>query len=819
MADTGKSVRVARTNLGGGLGQAGAPTERSQLVGQTVHQFKDTESDALYMLNDAIGRFVGAGISGLNSVSEGYQRGKLEQIRQQNEAQKKQALGDALKGDTMDPDLENDADYYDAFRSVRAQRDGFSASQDFTNWYMSEWLPANPTGDLMGARDQWALENLTGSDDADYEGQVLASFFDRTDALLPEHSKAVLKFQIDKGIATLGELIDADVQSGLVTPQKLATYMDQARTLDPLNATEAPTRVVDALVTAADNHPNQMMVVSKLLAQPGTGVNGKSFAQSFPEAYADFQRRATSAYEQINSSRELEAYTALTDRLLAAQTPDDLVAITVDAVKFRDQFGAPGRVDALLGEVNSALTKMGAEADLAATTMAHMNGDFVDPEDVKKGWPLVLKQAGLGSVLDAEDPAQGAALLASLRGLVPSDTQAHLSAAILDPRDPAMQEKAVQMLSILSKTVGKDVATSYLNTAAKHLFDNAYAHMAVAPNAPLAEVMARVNEGRANVKDWDAGWNSITGIASETEATNKAREVIQNQVNEALGKSGFLGIGKSSVTIPPWFMDDMLTVARQSAINAVGGARGWEDGVKDAVAHAVSTAEVMRGPKGDVMVPKGFFGDSAINENGEVVPRPRLGYNVLNNIGRPVHTVEVFETQAKELADTNLFLFPSGDRNDIALAAPPMTSELRNRGMYAVTDKLGQVITFDPGEEVILGSQQDPGWTLVPSNAPGAAPTAQYQTFDPDKAEKVKLPATAEEMNELFDFGPGFALVQVPIGDTFVWQLGYLPNFGGQAGKTLAEQEAGYKAPARVPFAGGFGGAFVQFDPTTILPQ
>ncbi|SFZ81658.1 hypothetical protein SAMN02983003_0619 [Devosia enhydra] len=794
MADTGKSVRVARTQFAGKLAQSGVPTERSQLVGQEVHQYRDTESDALYALNDSISRFMGAGVNALASVQEGYQRGKLAEIEQQNKAQKQQALGDALAGKEMDPDLVGDDDYYSAFRSVRAQRDGFDAAQDFTEWYMSEWLPGNPTGDLAAARQQWALENLMGSDDPDYEGQLIASFFDRTDGLLPEHMKAAIKYQTDRGIEALGQLVEADVASGSITPEKLTDYFNKARTLDPLNAAEAPTRVVNALLVAANNHPEKMLAVAKMLSQEGTGVNGRSFAQSFPDAYASFQTSAVAAYNEINSAAELESFTSLQDRIREAKSAEDLKSVTVDALKHRQQFGNPGRINTLLDQIDTALGYVAKDLDLAASTMSWIGGDrSVDPSDVRKGFPKMLEQMGLATILDAE-PKQAAQILNGMGGLVPEEASAVLTAAILDTRSPEMQARAIETLNILSATTGKEAASAYLSSAAKNLYDHAYTIQAASPHEPLDAILARVNEARDKVKDWDVTWQKITKEPDAKAADTRVNDVVKAQLNDRLGTGGWF---QAEVILPLDLTSTVLERARLKAIEFEASGLGWEAGVRSAVDQVVSNYDLLPVANGKTrLTPNAARNSQYVNDDGQFDTRIRMGREVINPVtGRPVDTIAVFEQAKQGLRRAFPALLPGGNPDHIYLNEP-MNPDMKARGMFDVRGPDAMPLTFAAGDTVTLQSKDS---TVAPMAVAAMGVVGSVRLAPNTPSQAVTIPANAAEMSKLFDLPEGFGWVRVDTPAGVVWQMGYRPNFGDQAGKTLDEQEAAFQStPAPV---------------------
>lgn len=792
MADTGKQVRQAKTNLGGGGIGNQAPSERSQLVAQEVHQFRSASS-GLEGLSSVLSGFFNQAQNALQSVQEGILVGERQKIEQQNAAQKQQALGDALAGKPMDTALQGDGDYYDAYRSVKAQRDGYAAYNDFHQWYLQSWLPDNPTGDLQSARQEWAKKNLTGSSDQAYEGQVLASFFQNSDQMIGQHQEFALKYQTAKGMENLGAAMDASVASGTMDAPTLNDFISKARVLDPLNATEAPSRVASALLASAQNHPEQMMAISNLLGQEGTGVNGKSFAQSWPQAYSDFQNKAVSAWNQINSVAALKTETDLEDRLRTAQSMDDLVSLTVDTYKFRQQNGGLNAASSIL----NAIQQKAAHFDQTETAlkgvdqfMAGDNGrgdaSAMDPSDVRKYWGDWMKaRLGTANVMEL-DPKDATTMIHNLNGVVPDGLRTQLSAAIVDDRNPEAQARAIQIMSALTNTAGDKYAKEYLSSTAAQLYDNVAAIKAVT-SEPMDTILKRVNDARSNIKNWDASWEQVTGEKDP----NKARDLVAGKVNdtlrEVLGKQGGFGpLFGTSAQIPLDLQKTVMDVARQKAIEAQSNGRGWEAGVKDAVTQIANNAEVLPGANGQLILSiRADQNTRYLDEKGHEAVRPRLGPQVVNPwTGIAVNTLDVYAQQRDELATKHPWVFPDGaggvhlgnpdDRRFAPSGLLPVLSDNRN-------------ITYMAGQEITIPAQQK-----TPQQRGGLmAGSPEVFNNGTTTDTHTTIPADEAGMNKLFGNMPdGFKFVKQDTIHGVVWILGYRPNFGDKGGLSLDQKAA-----------------------------
>lgn len=795
MPDTGKTIRVARTNIGE-PNINGLPTQHSQLVANEVHQFRSS-AEGLEGLSQVFGDFFGSLQRTTAVINDGVLTAQKAQIDQENAAQKRQGIGDALSGKPMDTKLSGDMDYYDAFRSVTAQRDGYKAAMDFNQFYLQDWLPQNPTGDLMKARQEWAAKNLMGSADTDYQGRVLSSFFDQTDPMIAKHQEFAFKYQTAKGMEALGSALDSQVAAGTMDAGKLADYVEKAKVLDPLNSAEAPARVATMLLSSAESHPEQMMAVSNLLSQDGTGVNGKSFAASWPDTYADFQNKAVNAWNGINTTKDLASITDFEDRLRNAKSADDLASLTADVMAFRQQRGGVAKTNEILNSISSAMTKIDAKETALQGVDGFMSGDTgaASPADVRKNWSDWLQRAtatqdnpaGTKNIMDVEPPL-AVKMLEHLQGVVPEEAKAQLSAALTNTQDTAGQAKAIGVINALSDHVGKAYAHDYLSDTAGQLYDTVWA-ISQTTSEPIDSIVSRVNSARSGIKDWNVDWKTITSADTQEKATAKVDSVVNDEFFKALGKSGFLGIGGSAPQLPNELHQTILDVARQDAILANATGLGWEQGVRNAVQKIAANAEVIPTANGGTVVQLNANRTQAyVDDNGKDAVRPRLGFAVTNPVtGQPVDTIQVFKDQLQQLDTAAPWTMPNGDTSGIGLS-PVSGPMLSARGLMAVTND-NVPIVFAAGDEVTLQHKGNgsTGFTLGTPLGPVSSTVQGTST-----TTKVKLPADEKAMDALFgdSLPEGFKFFRIDTPKGVTWQLTYRPNFGKNAGLSLDDQIA-----------------------------
>lgn len=811
MADTGKNIRSTRTSVEQRLG--GLPTERTQLVPQEVHQFRSLAT-GLEGLNQVFDNFLGNFMSASDAVAHGVAVGERAKIEQQNAAQKRQALGDALAGKPMDPAAANDLDYYDAYRSVTAQKDGFKAASDFQQFYLQDWLPNNPTGDLAAAREEWMAKNLMGSQDKQYEGQVLAQFVQNTDELVAKHKEYAFKYQTDKGLQNLWSSVEATISSGQFDEAWLSDTIDKARALDPLNASEAPARVMSTLFNVANQHPDQMQAVAALLAKPGTGVNGKSFAQSFPDAYSEFQNKAVASWQQVNTLSDLKAVSDLEDKVAEATSADELAKVAADAIQFKTTRGGANQIDPLLSKIDAKAKQLQVQQDGIQTWATFLQGDTSAIPDNKYWSAFSQSLLGTSDILSAQDQTLQRRVMSGFKGIsVPDELKAQLTSGLLNMDHPDRQAAAFALISTLASRESVDYAKKFLDDDAW----NTYRHVATLAqltNANAPAIIEKINKFRSEVKDWNIGWEKVTGDKNSTDAEKKVLDLVDAKMREKMGDPTW----GSSTGFSADVKDTLLDTARIYAFEAEKLGRGWEAGVSDALNDIVGNAEVIPGADGrDRLTLRADTTAVWEDSDGIKHDRVRLGYQVPDPVtGEPRNTVKIYRQQLDMLVKTMPSLFTNGSPDGVTIRPPTGNMVFKQGGLFQVEED-GAPVQLVPGAKMIL---QDPNWKPFQTSGyhlpqidlgitKGKVGTDLSRPQDPPRFTEVSIPPPPTNPNdpgqmeawnaEVKAFADkylpeGFVPVVITTPRGPILQLGYRPNFGTELGKTIDQQEAAYNA-------------------------
>lgn len=768
-----------------------APHEQSKLISRPVPEFKSSRA-GLDGLSQAFSNFFGATNKAAETLMQAVAISDKSRIEQENTAQQRQAAGDALTGKPMDPSQTDDYDYYDTYRSVLAQRTGADATREFKDWYQNDFLVKTPNGDLAKARQEWAVQNLTGTDDPEFDGMALSTFYKGTETMLGTHMESKLKAQFAQGKQNLEAVIDADAGNGTITPERVAYYIQAAGKLDPLNAHEAAPMVANALAVAVQNHPDKSGPILSTLDREGTGINGKSFSQSFPEAYAKLQQKAVASFEATNTMQEWEAVNGLKERSMKLKdaSDDDLVQFGADLISTRNRYGAANDIEALQGvmakEINRRVTE---QTNFAHVQQMLLGKTPTDVDVLRKNLPDYMKKVmGIDNILTA-DPAQVGQILVRAGTVVPEDYKAQVSNAIMNFSNPSAQMAAISLLQVVEKARDQKFAANYLTDEAyryyKHISDEQ-----MLTSEPIDATLARVAEIRRQAKPVD-NWSAIVGKTS-----GEARAEVNSYIDYAVKKTFWDGPIRAAVR--EWIIPNFIAERFESGIllpaplreritdyaMAVVNERSaqgidWKQAIEEAVGRMSQRGEVI--PNNGRYVLKV---DDTLNptytENGVAKPRVRMGFNVYNPIsGENVDTVSIYNDQLYKLNGNLSNIFRQGLAQDVSLVEHPYAVA---KGAYAVAQR-GDYIVFKAGETFDVNQMK-----LTEEQVP---------VFYP-RERKVTFPETEQELSRtLGDLIPeGFGFIKIDLsGDKTGWMLAYRPNFGDEEGRTLQQRERDFQPP------------------------
>lgn len=806
-----KTIKYSRTQINGAA-PTQLPTEHSTVVSHPVPQYPT--QTGLEGLADSFARFFGQVNAGISSVQEGVLIGEKAKIARENDAQKASAVADAYAGREMDPALTNDYDYYDAYRGVTAVKTADAAAGSFDKWYREEFARANPTGDLNAARDQWIKDNLAGSDDKEFEGMVLSNFVKATDKIVAAQRETAARNTIKQGKDNLTAAIDAEAKNGEITPDRVTYYVDAARKLDPLNPTDAAPTVAAALTVAIQNHPEKANQIVDTLSKPGTGVNGKSFAESFPEAYAKLQADAVTSFSQTNTLTEWNALDALKQRAdkFKSMSDEELSQFGADLVTTMNKYGSGSAIQTLRNALGTEMDRRADEGVKVAYIDEMLAGRVsLDVSAMKKDLGLWLqKKYGVDSIMKLP-PEEAAAILKRTKGAIPDDYKVQVGAALTDFNNPAAQLKAFQLIDAAQKVNTSEWVDKYLIDDYAAPFFNAVIGAHNITGEPIEAILPKMNEMRRTGSD-SITWGQVMRD-DQPKAEQRAIEAVSSEIRNQMGQGGFFGFGGTNIEIPPALAKTVSDYALSVAITRGGQGASWQQAVSEAVKRMLPRIEVLPG-NGKYAISFNTDSDPTyVGADGQRYPRTPLGFNIVNPAtGETVNTLAVYSKELDQLSKTAPSVLPLGGKNDVSLS--PFITEARKNGGYAVLQG-GQPIAYGVGEKVIIG--------VPDGQMPGPGPYGFVPKF---KNAEVVVPDNPAELEKMFGTIPegfGFVPFQDAAGKKG-WLLTYRANFGDQKGVSLDEREKGFQFPTKT--GDGFTNYQEPVKPyvnetgeTTVIPQ
>lgn len=755
---------AARRQLGSGLQGATLPTQRTQYSQHAVERVQ-SERTGMENIGNVMANFFGQASGALQNVQKEVMVGEQEKIRQENEAEKIQAVNDFHTG-KLDESLTNDRDYMDTYRGMKATRIASDARRDFEEWYQTEWVGQNRYGDLSAARDEWVKSNLVGFDDEKLQALVLSGFYQDTDRTVDTHAENAYRWKVEEDLIELNTALYDDVSAGEMTPERVQWYINAARQIDQLNPNEAAPRVIAGLMASVRNNPSQTDQIIKVLDQPGTGINGRSFAESFPDAFANFQSGALQSYLQVNTKEEADFYRDIEEEINSASfLSDDQVAdLTLRLMTGRAIYGGGNTADALKDKLGSMLQSQAQTMADVSKVGWMLDNQIVDAGHLRKHFMDYIGSVyGTDNLLEVE-PAALAKVVSKMGSVVPETLKVQLSTALTNTADPEAQAQALAILSGIKATKGDEYVTAYLNNEASGYYEHISDKLET--STPIPQAIASVNEARSNGKlAENLDWRTVTQEKSVGEAEAKVDGWIDDAVQTYWDRNGlFTGPFKTDVQIPSTLM---LTI-RDKALKIVAE-RGDdninpEDAVAEAVKGLMTNANIVGTREFPVLTLGSSLEGYSQGEDG-IEDRVRLGYGIVAPNGQAVDTLQIYFDELENLGG---FLVDNEDLDSVVIQEDPSRP-----GMFQLKGTDGDFMVFE-GDEVITFNGTH----------------YRFPGFD-DIDNKEEVGKAREMLEQQFkDVIPkGFGFVPVPGG----WKMMYRPHFG-DADVSYDDLEAAYKA-------------------------
>lgn len=731
------------------------PTTRTQFARHVVPEVQ-SERAGLENMGSIFRSFFNDVTESIGNVQEAVNYGRVNEIKAENSREAAQGAQDAFAGRRPNPALERDMDYMDAFRGITGQRLGRDLANSFNEAYL-EWRQENPHGDVEMFREQWALENgIDAVADPEIAAAAADQFLTNTDPTVRQHGEDSFTIRQNEDLQTMGAEIAAEVADGTLTVDRIKWYVSAAEQIDPLNPQQAAPRVIARLLEGAQQFPGRSEQIMALLEQPDTGVNGQSFAESFPEAYNSFQEGALTRYLQENSLAENELFNSIEEDISVAGSFQELNDALLRLTAGHGIYGNGRRYQQLR---NAAAQKFEEFAQTAAdlNNMAGMLQGMIpqDPSFMREHFMDFFEAAnGTRSILEA-DPAMAAAQIAATNGAVPTDVRHQLSAALLNSSDPAVQEQAFQILNGISEARDGNIS-SYLSEEATRFWNNIGARRAT--GASVNQIITEANTNRSQgISPQDVDWMEVTGTDTSTEANDTISSWITEGVNNYLGTNGWFD-GDGDVSVAPNVRRQIENYARMAVAEGMAVGRDPETVFNEAIAEVMANVSV----GGTVDEPVLFIESSA--DTGPDGKAPiRLGFNVTSPYnGTTVNTREIYATELEQMSEAAPWITPDGNFDDVRVR-PSASSP----GRYEVLDSTGANIQFSAEEGIT--------WDGI---------NYSFNTEDPEEIEQM--------FQDVIPEGFGFERVDTLQGPG--WRLMYQPHVGEEGRRTVedAAEDFGY---------------------------
>ena len=284
------------------------------------------------LLQQGLNQFFGQAEQGLDAVSKAVEYDRRREIQtqyylqradisQQAKRSQEQAQADAPAGRPMDIELAKNFAYADSYQKVAGQQHGY----DLVGQFMRDVYPHLAPGDNAAAAADAFLKREwgPGTGAPAYDAAALSTFKQHLDRAVLAHiengAKALAATGLQQLDGVVAQRLHANTLSSGDIPGLIKSYQD----LDPANPANAPLRLAHVLRATVSGSPEAAQTLLSVLSKPGSGVNGKSYADSFPEGYQEVERTLTENVIQGRSLAGAAAWMDVRNAAANAKTVND----------------------------------------------------------------------------------------------------------------------------------------------------------------------------------------------------------------------------------------------------------------------------------------------------------------------------------------------------------------------------------------------------------------------------------------------------------------------------------------------------------------
>lgn len=664
----------------------------------------------------AFSEFGGALSSAANTIGEAEQRARLADIENENRRQEALAQQDAFsaQGLTRDnyrsfvrEDMDDDLDYTTAFEITVGSRLGAQMVQEARSQLSALPPGQDPRAALEGfLASQWG----GGTDSEIVNATALRSFWEGVEPAIAEQYDRTSSYQIAQGVYSLqGEISEVIRGGGTIDADQIVEWTDRLRVLDPEHAANAPIAIANTILSVAPDDAMSINRVMDVLSSPGSGVNGQSFFESFPETRRMISEGLTQNYRNTAEWDAEQAYNNLEDMFREAEASGDidtLARIGVLLETTRNTYGGYSRYSSLSGRLATALEGV-AEVQVGVNQVGEMlYGDMTWDQSVVQEYQGRYIQA-VGGAIFSDDPSQqiAAARIVADSNFLNTDDRAALARRLspVSRFSPQERAQAFRFYESLQGIMGNERAamlgSEFMDDETARFY-NLISRAAALSEQSLEEIFARYDPLQR--VDEQARRTTFAEITPDNDTDVEARRKIDGEIigaiNDHFGEEGLFGIDllggeDPDVIIPPDVMDMLRDQFRVDLIQiGQGNSDDWREIAQNVGETAASRLAVAPAADGRNRV---WINRMAPTVYGTDTPTVRLGTQVFNSdMGTVENTLETSRTDLTHLAESlPETLSASG------LELRPTQPEL---GLYEVSDR-GRPVVFAVGETYAFG--------------------------------------------------------------------------------------------------------------------
>lgn len=604
---------------------------------------------------------------------------------------KAQAEADALSGRDAPTHMLKNAAYMTAYTMQMGERDGERAA---AKWEY-EVLPtigadANIDEEFAKFSTNEFGSGMAGEFGDFYNGKALETLSKRGQHANAQWRANRAKTIYNQGLVELNDSVARLVANGNMTVGNFQDRMQASLALHKDEPQKARPAVIAAMIEGAVT-PEALANIDTLLTSKGTGLNGASFAESFPGQWAELQKKSGANYVDGVTLRARAAYARWDDLYREAEisgSDEALLGAHALLMDTRERYGGEAEYQKRSGKLTSRLQKLGESVRDANTLhRATQSGSGAPRELINSTQAAYFKYRGVENILaNRETSAQVAVWMRQQGGVAPEFSQ-QISHAISNSADLEKQVNAFYMVRALQQDSGPMPA---LSDEAKVIYSLAASEADVSNGDPtlyfqkLAGMTPADRKAALEPVKWQTVYNKPDQKASEA-ARMAERDLTAGIADE-------LGLDPDLMTMDAGVRDTLLENMGRAVTRA--RAQGVSDPVKAGVTFATrdSGAKFIPIPAGNGRTRLATNTLPARDSAGQSIVAPGISTNPLT--GAPENTLQTFREDAARLAA----LLPDVEAlasDDVALTL----EQGRADGVFSLYSA-GEPILFVPGQKL-----------------------------------------------------------------------------------------------------------------------